>query len=436
MENEILISINSLKSILPAFENSILDKVQSIVTESSDVIEPLKDDIPSLYLTGKVPTSKDYVCGEIEYVSKTISFHAYTLISLQGNSTLAYPKKNFTINMYADENRSVALNKEFKNWGAHNNFVLKADYNDILRARNVVCAKLWSKVVESRPDYEELPEELRNSPNNGATDGFPVKVYIDGSYAGLYNFTIPKCDWMFGMNKKLNNNHIALCAKVNDNGDPALQYNPCNFNDEMSWQSIPEYWEEEVGNLGADNYSNLRGLILSVIDCDTEQLEQYLDIQSAIDYFIFQDVILGIDGLAKNMMLLTYNEGATWHLSAYDMDSTFDLHWQGYLMGASDSIQGQPPFLNEYSELLNLLCNNYWDQMKERYKELRKTVLSHASIMKEFEEYVGIYGDDLYIKDTAIYPDIPEATTNNLTYLSEFIKARLEFLDNEYGVEW
>ena len=50
--------------------------------------------------------------------------------------------------------------------------------------------------------FNKLPEELRNSPNNGAIDGFPVKVFINGVYNGLYNWTIPKCDWMFGMNSK------------------------------------------------------------------------------------------------------------------------------------------------------------------------------------------------------------------------------------------
>ena len=428
MENEILVSLDSLKTILPVFESNILDKVKY---ESSKIIEPSNDDIPSIFITGTIPTSKNYVNGELEYMSKTTSFHAYINIKLQGNSTLVYPKKNFTISLYSDENRSIKLNKEFKNWGSHNNFVLKADYNDILRARNVVCAKLWGKVVASRPDYDQLPEELKNSPNNGAIDGFPVKVYLNGDYAGLYNFTIPKCDWMFGMDSK-NENHAALCAETNDNGDSALEFNPCNFNAE--WDGVDgKHWSVEVGKNSEDLQANLNNVIYAVINQDQDALESVLDIQSAIDYFIFQDVILGIDGLAKNMMLLTYDMNK-WYLSAYDMDSTFDMHWEGYLMGAPYSCQGDIPYLNNYSGLLNTIWNYYWDDMRTRYKDLRQTILSHASIMKEFEEYVGIYGDDIYIKDTAIYPDIPEATTNSLTYLSEFIKARLAYLDNEYEV--
>ena len=135
MANDILATMETLKSILPVFEDNIIEKVKDA---SPKPVEPADDDIPTIFITGKIPDSKTYVAGELEYVSKSYRFHAYTYIKLQGNSTLYLPKKNYTINLYSDEKRSVKLNKEFKNWGFHNNFVLKANYNDILHARNVV----------------------------------------------------------------------------------------------------------------------------------------------------------------------------------------------------------------------------------------------------------------------------------------------------------
>ena len=57
-----------------------------------------------------------------------------------------------------------------------------------------------------------------------------------------------------------------------------------------------------------------------------------IDIQSAIDYYIFQDIILGTDGLAKNMILLNYDNKLKWYLSPYDMDATFDLDWNGNIL--------------------------------------------------------------------------------------------------------
>ena len=427
MANDILTTMETLKSILPVFENNIIEKIKNA---SPKIIEPANDDIPTIFISGSIPDSKSYVSGELEYVSKTTKFHAYTYIKLQGNSTLRLPKKNYTVNLYNDESRSVKLNKEFKNWGLHNNFVLKADYNDILHARNVVGAKLWSKVVQSRSDYDTLPEELKNSPNHGAIDGFPVRVYVNGTYNGLYTWAIPKCDWMVGMDStKLN--HVLLSSEFNDNGDVNYQYNPCNFN--MLWDGNKNYFDIEVGENSPELVSSLNTIISSIINVDSTSLEQSLDIKSAIDYFIFQEIILGTDGLAKNMLLATYDM-SKWYLSAYDMDSTFDLDWNGKILECYDSDMPDVPYNNKYSSLLQYIWNNYHDAYVERYIELRKSVLSYSSIIEEFEKYIGVYGEDVYIQDTAIYPDIPSVTSNTLKSLQDFVSDRLEYLDDKYGV--
>ena len=427
MANDILTTMETLKSILPVFEDNIIEKIKNA---SPKIIEPANDDIPTIFISGSIPDSKSYVAGELEYVSKTTKFHAYTYIKLQGNSTLRLPKKNYTVNLYSNENRNVRLNKEFKNWGFHNNFVLKADYNDILHARNVVGAKLWSKVVQSRSDYDTLPEELKNSPNYGAIDGFPVRVYVNGTYNGLYTWAIPKCDWMVGMNSA-NANHVLLSAEFNDNGDVNYQYNPCNFN--TLWDGSKNYFDVEVGENSAELVSSLNAVIEAIINNDSVALEQSLDIKGAIDYFIFQEIILGTDGLAKNMLLATYDM-TKWYLSAYDMDSTFDLDWNGEILEYYDSDMPESPYNNRYSSLLSYIWGNYWDDYVKRYTELRKSVLSYSSIIEEFEKYIGVYGEDVYIQDTDIYPDIPSVTSNTLKSLRDFVRDRLEYLDSEYGV--
>ncbi len=427
MANDILTTMETLKSILPVFEDSIIEKIKNA---SPKIIEPANDDIPTIFISGSIPDSKSYVAGELEYVSKTAKFHAYTYIKLQGNSTLRLPKKNYTVNLYSDENRNVRLNKEFKNWGFHNNFVLKADYNDILHARNVVGAKLWSKVVQSRSDYDTLPEELKNSPNHGAIDGFPVRVYVNGTYNGLYNWAIPKCDWMAGMNSA-NTNHVLLSAEFNDNGDVNYQYNPCNFN--TLWDGNKNYFDVEVGENSPELVSSLNAVIEAIINDDSVALEQSLDIKGAIDYFIFQEIILGTDGLAKNMLLATYDM-SKWYLSAYDMDSTFDLDWNGEILEYYDSAMPGSPYNNRYSMLLSHIRENYSNAYIERYTELRKSVLSYSSIIEEFEKYIGLFGEDVYIQDTAIYPDIPSVTDNTLNSLRNFVRDRLEYLDDCYGV--
>ena len=425
MADNALVTMGVLDNILPYVKDNILTEVnkQSINTE------PIDGDLPVVYITGEIPTTKKYVKGEIEYISKTSKFKVYTYIKLQGNSSLQYPKKNFTIKLYKNEARTIKANKEFKNWGAHNNFVLKADYIDILHARNVVSAKLWSKVVQSRSDYDMLPDGIKNSPNNGVIDGFPVQVYINGEYCGLYCWTIPKCDWMVGMDSS-NVNHALLSAEFNDNGDIAYQYNPCNFN--ALWDGNSDYFDVEIGTNDTTLVSSLNRVISAVMNADKTTLEQVLDIQGAIDYFIFQTVILGTDGLAKNMLLATYDM-TKWYLCPYDMDATFDLDWEGEILDIYDRIPPYYPYNNRYSSLLTCIIDGYTNEYKARYFELRKSVLSYSSIVNEFEKYIAIYGEDIYIQDTINFPAIPSVSDNTLNSLRTFVKDRLNFLDDYYG---
>lgn len=238
---------------------------------------------------------------------------------------------------------------------------------------------------------------------------------------------------MFGMNEK-NENHAVLNAEINDNGDSTLQFNPCNFN--YPWfenNDDKDAWSIEVGKAERSVIRNSWNNIYTSLSEFPENLTSYLDIQSAIDYFIFQEIILGTDSLAKNMLLATYDM-TKWYLSAYDMDSTFDLDWNGEILGQYDSNMPNTPYNNQYSSLLIYIQDNYFNAYVERYIELRKSVLSYSSIIEEFEKYIGLFGEDVYIQDTAIYPDIPSVTDNTLNSLRKFVNLRLNYLDSRYKV--
>ena len=75
-------------------------------------------------------------------------------------------------------------------------YILKANYNDPSHCRNVVCADIWAEMVQSRA---RLPRELTVLSNYGAADGFPVSVYLNDEFHGLYTLTLHKDDDLFGM---------------------------------------------------------------------------------------------------------------------------------------------------------------------------------------------------------------------------------------------
>ena len=84
-------------------------------------------------------------------------------------------KINFTIVFYADDTydkkQKVTVVDE---WGAHNKYCLKANYQDSTQARNVVAAEIAGAM--NKP-YGLFPD----APNSGSVDGFPIEVYIDNA---------------------------------------------------------------------------------------------------------------------------------------------------------------------------------------------------------------------------------------------------------------
>ena len=390
------------------------------------------NNIPEVYLTGDISTMSKANAIDLAITVRINGFEwtGTSNTKWQGNSSLAYDKKNFTIKLYED---STKLNKQkinFNGWGKQNKFVLKANYIDHSHARNIVSAKIWSEIVKSRSDYNSLPQELRESPNNCAIDGFPVKVTVNGVYQGIYTWNIPKDAWMFNMDDT-NPNHAVLCAEINNNGNNNLS-TACEFRENANINGAD--WSLEIPDiLNNDIKVSFNELINCIKNTTDNQfiynIEKYLDIQSAIDYYIFQYYICGLDGLAKNLIMMTY-DGIKWFCSSYDMDSTFGLYFDGGRFVNSDY---QCP--EQYQETNSLLWQRiekcFAKQLKERYTKLRTNIFSVEHITKLFNDFMSIIGNELYAEDLKAYPSIPQGNINHLQQITDFVTARSAYVDSE-----
>ena len=65
----------------------------------------------------------------------------YATIKIQGTSSLAYAKKNYTIKFFDDPDHEVKSAVDV-GWGSENEYCLKANWIDKTHCRNVVTAKL------------------------------------------------------------------------------------------------------------------------------------------------------------------------------------------------------------------------------------------------------------------------------------------------------
>ena len=390
--------------------------------------------IPCLHIIGTLPTSKDDGNVKVKYIFSNGAerFNGFATLKVQGNSTAAYPKKNFTIKLFSDAACKKKVNVSFNDWGEQNKFVLKADWIDISHARNIVSARLWSDVVASRASYGDLPELYRTSPNNNVIDGFIIKVYANGVYQGRYSWNIPKDPWAFNMDDSLDE-HCLLCAE-NYNSSCFRAAASINGND----------WTDEIHDTVPADIITRWNEVISFVRTSTdtefvEGIDSYINLDSLLDYYIFAYVDCGLDALGKNQIYLTY-DGQLWYASMYDMDSTWGLYWNGSKF-VSAEYRMQEDYEVGVHNTSNLLFDRleslFASEIKARYAELRAGVLSASYIKEKFKEWCDVSPAELVALDYAqetgggAFVNIPQKTTNNYTQISNFVDARLTYVDSQ-----
>lgn len=452
-DTEIKTDINTIKTDLGTEEltttaKNVKGAVNEVAAQYKDIankiengnignnIEPQLMDMPRIYFSeGTLPTSKTATMMKFDYYSKTTEYHGYVDIKCQGNSSMGYPKKNFTIKLYKDKAKTGKLKIDFKGWGKQSKFVLKANWIDLTHARNVVSARIWGDIVKSRSGYANLPELLRTSPNQGAVDGFPVIVYGNGCYQGRYTLNIPKDKWMSNMDDTLDT-HCILCGENYESGCfralPAI--NGGDWTDEL---------HDVVSATIKTSWTNAIKFVMNSSDTEFKtNLNNYIDVESAIDYLLYGIISTGLDAFGKNQIYMTY-DGTKWIASMYDMDSTWGLWWNGQSFVATDyaredfqDLKDEGNGVAKQGNLLYLrLQQLFITEIKARYAELRQTIFTYPYLVNKFEEFTQICPQDIVVEDYASttanggYTGIPSKTTNNIQQLRSYINARLTYVD-------
>ena len=348
--------------------------------------------MPKLYLDNPdITLLKDKKAGTVQskfkYVDNNTTYTGYCTAKVQGTSSASFTKKNYTLSLYEDEDLTTKKKIDF-GWGAQSKYCIKANWIDSTHSRNILSANLAAQATATRPE-STFKTELLKAPNNGCVDGFPIEVYIRGAFHGLYTLNIPKDTWMFGMDKS-NPNHFVLCAEQNNDRKLPLNENQhsnilqCEFRFPYDG-SDGRSWSIEVGTLTPELKNSFNaGISLLATDHAApdfkQKFEAKYDLYSMIDYFLMTDYINNIDGMAKNMIMATY-DGVKWGAICYDMDSTFGTDFNGNVAYPANT-DCMHEFQDNNSLMAATLYEVYWNEMKARYAELRNSGIFSVENLK------------------------------------------------------
>lgn len=378
---------------------------------AKNAFNPADYGLPVLELTGDTTGMSKETAVTLAYAYGERS--GSCTLKWQGSSSITYDKKNYTIKF------DTAF-EAVEGWGAQKKYCLKANFIDFSHARNIVSARIWGMMVKARSSVNAT---LAASPNYGAVNGFPCAIMLNGAFHGLYTFNVPKDGWMMGMGS--GTQECILCA----DHSTATQFKGEALCDDSDFEI--EYVTDE------DNAAwvapSVNTLINACINSDGSDLDttiaQYLDWESAIDYYILVALLDGQDMTDKNYILATY-DGVKWFFSAYDMDSTYGLKWDGSYFSKA-SYGDHTSFVNYANthRLMELIKRFKTDALRARYAVLRADVLSESNIAREFERFACDIPSRALDEDVKVWPMLPCTTSNSTWQILLWLNRRLAYVD-------
>lgn len=415
-------------------------------------------------------------------------FKKHTILNAQGNSSLAFIKKNVAIDLCDDEwigddTPKVRIGK----WVPQDSFHMKAYYTDFFRGVCAVSYKLYDQIVRTRGNMYDRPwkKALLDMSKIGTTtkslgnpyvgdyelltdtgarcfpDGFPVAVYLNGEFYGIFSFQLKKHRDNYHMDKSTAE-HVHLDGTINykilwngtivwgtgDNGfevrnpknlyaiggnkyDADIKQEEIAGEDEVNtWiaagqlpdgtaisskikknlqmtAKVKKYIQDFANSINAikaaESIYNTSSKTEEDLKTFRKVFEKYYDVDNLIDYIIGSDLIKNSDGFSKNWQWFTY-DGIKWWVGLYDCDMSFGGHSSG-----NQITQPLTYHVNTSDSIpTTYIIRYYKSELTERYKQLADLGIASAdNIFKLLQEWCMSIGTDFFKEEFKKWSNSP-----------------------------
>lgn len=384
--------------------------------------------------SGVLPTEKGTVItGVLRFQHENIAFEKECELEVQGSTSAAYPKKNWTFSF-------VDFELSLGGLVHHDAWVFKSNWIDATHVRNIGSNRLWESMVQTRDtyplrevDYSYIGKAQADSFDTkaiGHVDGFPAELYVNGAFYGMGCFNIGKKRVNYNMSKS-NKAQIQLAA---DDHVSLKSFNPAGW--ELRNPSLSGYEEggpiEDATVMASINrlwtFNNSTAVNFRA------NFTQFYNLINVIDYNILFHVLLGTDIIDKNFILSTW-DGNIWHFMPYDLDTTFGLFWNG----STDYPTNQNTYTGDFvqsgtKQFWDMFEAQFMTERQERYRFLRENnILTVNNVFKITKELERTFGQPLYKQEQVRWPDIPSKNFATYPHLINWFKGRLTYTDTLFS---
>lgn len=326
-------------------------------------------------------------------------------IKLRGASSGAFEKKLYRISLNKESMGEHTRNNHTSLLGMRQDedWILYAGYNDQEKVRNVFSQNLWKySCATDNADGIDTGTEYKY-----------LELFINGEYNGLYALCYPIDSKLLAITDSEGG---ALYKKNSwDNEEVLSMVDGAVSGYEVKTSSVTDTSgaTDSVWIKLIDYYSNL-----SSNSTDSEALLESIDVDNAIDIYLFINLIQGSDNAGrdriKNMFLAFYQDESgkdTMLYCPWDLDLTWGNQYtdvSGFNSVNPYSITSDKNVLMESGYLYQIMLNgdtDIFDRIQEKYWMLRETTWSEEFIDSMIDKYEKeIFDSGAYLRDMNRWP--------------------------------
>jgi len=341
-------------------------------------------------------------------------------IEYRGGWTQTLPKKSYSIEFWDD--RAGNETKEFSLLGmrSDDDWNIQAMYNEPLRLRSKANFELWRK-IDTLYYMDDEPEAI-----NGVRQEY-VELFFNNSYKGVYALSEKPDRKQFKIRKYKNSEIKGELYKGVSWGASTYTSLPSSDNNSKFWGGF-----EYIHPVEEIKWDNIYEFVNFVINEDSvdfyNSYHEKFNINNAVNYFIFLNLLRATDNTGKNIIVAKYNTDEPYFFIPWDLDGTYGIIWNGTQENITNDI-----LTNGFFKKL-IIDNNFTDKLTDRWNELRKDIITVDSIMSVFNlQFSYLKSNGVYERELIAWQDCNFLDLENLDYTSKWLSNRLDYLDNVFN---
>jgi spore coat protein H len=362
--------------------------------------------------------------ARLTYSKDSVYFDEWIGIEWRGNSALKYPKKSYDLEIWKDTVSRESRDLRFVDLREDDDWILNSLYNEPIKLRSYFSNKLWLEMAASR-------DTLRERTGKAGIDAVYVEVFLNDRYEGVYLLSEQVDRKLLDVKKLQGDTVRGLIYKAGSYAQGTTFKGIKTFNNAFPhWAGFEMDYPYE--NYDA-HWEYLYEFVDLVVNSDDKkfasEIVEHLDLDNAIDYFIFINLLRATDNMGKNYFLACKDAGAPFYFVPWDLDGVLGSIQDGKRIPTTNDILSNGLF----DRLLAENPANYRNKLTERWKALRSHNLETEKLMNDIRViYDGLASNGLYDRDSQVWPmEVP--AEDHLEYLLTWLINRLEFLDGYFG---